>query len=138
MTAKEFLRSIRKMTLEIDALGEEITQLRHEAEGIRAMTLSDMPKGGQPKDAAEIIAEVCDLQRTRYALVLERLAKREEAMVVITQIADGEERTVLMMRYILGKSWDEIVDETHYAYSSVFKLHGEALRSFERVSKSVE
>ena len=79
MTAKEFLRSLRKMTLEIEALREEIILLRQEAEGIKAMTLSDMPKGGQPKDAAEIIAEVADLQRTRYERTLERMEKREQA-----------------------------------------------------------
>lgn len=132
MTAKEFLRSLRKMTLEIEALREEIILLRQEAEGIKAMTLSDMPKGGQPKDAAEIIAEVADLQRTRYERTLERMEKREQAMVVITRMEDGEQRAVLVMRYVLGKSWDDIVDEMHYSFATVFRLHGAALQSFEQ------
>lgn len=138
MTAKEFLHSIRKMTLEINALQEEITMLRQEAEGIKAMTLSDMPRGGQPKDAAELIAEVADLQRTRYELTLERMEKREQAMVSITKIEDGEQRALLVMRYILGKSWDDIVDEMHYAYSTIFKMHGEALLNFDKVWSKIE
>lgn len=138
MTAKEFLRSLRKMTLEIDALREEVVLLRQEAEGVKAMTLSDMPKGGQPKDAAEIIAEVADLQRTRYTLTLERMKKREQAMVVITRMEDGDQRAVLVMRYILGQSWDDIADEMHYSMRGIFKLHGQALQEFEQVCSKVQ
>ena len=132
MTAKEFLRNLRKTEIEIRALRMQIEKLRSEAEGVKAMTISDMPKGGQPKDAAEIIAEVADLQRTRYERTLERMEKREQAMVVITRMEDGEQRAVLVMRYVLGKSWDDIVDEMHYSFATVFRLHGAALQSFEQ------
>ena len=138
MTAKEFLRSLRKMALEIDALQAEIVLMRQEAEGIKAMTLSDMPKGGQMKDAADIIAEVADLQRSRYALTLERMEKREQAMLAITKMEDGEQRAVLIMRYILGKSWDDIAEEMHYSMRGIFKLHGQALQEFEQVCSKVQ
>ncbi len=138
MTAKEQLNEIRYMGLEIDVLQEEVMRLRQEAEGIKAMALSDMPKGGQPKDAAAIIAEVADLQRIRYALTLERMEKREQAMVVITRMEDGDQRAVLIMRYILGKSWNDIADEMHYSMRGIFKIHGQALQEFEQVCSKVQ
>ena len=62
MTAKEFLWSIRSDDLELKTLGEQIKHTRQEAEGVRAMQLSDMPKGGKGVDAAALLAEVVDLQ----------------------------------------------------------------------------
>ena len=124
------MNDIRKMGLEIDSLREEIVLLRQEAEGMKAMGLSDMPKGGKQRDASDIIAHVADLQQERYALMLDRIQKREQALLVIARIDNSEQRTVLVQRYILCKSWDDIVDRMHYSYSGLFKLHGSALKAF--------
>lgn len=134
MKAKETLNDIRKMGMEIDSLQEEIMLLRQEAEGLKAMELSDMPKGGRQRDASDIIAHVADLQQERFNLMLERIKKREQALLVIARIDSSDYRTLLLQRYILCKSWDDIVDLMHYSYSGVFKLHGAALKAFEQNS----
>lgn len=135
MTAKETLNEIRKMGLEIDALADQIIVLRQEAEGIKAMELSDMPKGGKARDSADIIAEVVDLQQRRFELQLSHIKKREKAMCTIAFIDNSEYRTLLMLRYILCKSWDNIVDEMKCSYATVFRLHGAALQSFDQKTK---
>ena len=138
MTGKEYLNDLRKMNTEIDVLLEQIEMLRQEADGLRSMELSDMPKGGKGQDMGDAVATLVDLQRKHYDLVLDRMLKREKAMIVISRIDKSEQRTVLTMRYIMGRSWDDIVDKTHYAYSGIFKLHGQALVSFEKEWSKVE
>lgn len=138
MTGRDVLQDLRKMNTEIEALREQITLVRQEAEGLRSMEINDMPRGGVSPDMGDAVARLADLQRTRYDLTVERMVRREQAMLVIAKLDKSEQRTVLMMRYILGKSWDEIVDAMHYAYSGIFKLHGRALSNFDKEWSKVE
>lgn len=135
MTAKEMLNEIRHMGIEIDALQEQIVLLRQEAEGIKAMAISDMPRGGKSKDTADILAEVVDLQNERYGLMLQRIQKREEALYIIACMDNSEYRTILLMRYIMCKSWDAIVNEMRYSFATIFRLHGAALQAFDQKMK---
>lgn len=132
MNAKETLNEIRRLGIEIDAMQEHIEQLRGEAEGLRAVEITDMPKGGgKARDAADLIAEVVDLQNKRLSLILDRMTKREHALFIIACIDNCDYRSVLLMRYIMCLSWDAIVDRLKYSYTSVFRLHGAALQAFE-------
>ena len=138
MTAKEFLWAIRKSDLELTALGEQITKMRMEAEGIRAMQLSDMPKGGCGKDAAELIAEAADLQSVYYEKASELVRRQQLATELIMRMGNAEQKSVLGLRYLCSKSWDDIVDIMHYAYSGIYKLHGAELQEFAKIYERCE
>lgn len=131
MTAKEFLRNLRKTEIEIRALRMQIEKLRSEAEGVKAMTLSDMPKGGHGRDAADIIAEIADLQAVCAAKIDALVLERREASRIVMRIERTELRTVLTLYYFDGMSWDEVAAEMFYSVRQVLRLHGEALVEFE-------
>ena len=133
MTAKEYLNDIRKADIELTALKLSIDRMREQAQGVRAMQLSDMPKGGLPRGADDVVAEIVDMQHdvNRRALALCKMQR--EALRMIMQLTVTEQRTVLIRRYLCAESWDDIVDGMHYAYSGIFKLHGAALQAFARV-----
>lgn len=135
MTAKEFLISIRESDMEIRALREKITLLRGEAEGIKAMALSDMPRGGHGKSAADIIAEVADLQRECADQMIDLVHSKSVALETIMRISSTEERAVLIYRYLCGRSWNEIADEMKYAECSIYRIHGTALVDFDKFWK---
>lgn len=44
---------------------------------------------------------------------------------------DGAEKEVLIRRYLMGRTWEQIAVDMDYNYRSVLKIHGRALRSFE-------
>ena len=131
MTAKEFLRNLRKTEIEIRALRMQIEKLRSEAEGVKAMTLSDMPKGGHGRDAADTIADIVDLQAMCAEKIDALVQERSMASRVIMQIERTELRTVLTLYYFDGMSWDEVAAEMFYSVRQVLRLHGEALVEFE-------
>lgn len=132
MTAKEYLKDIRKLDLEIQTLQEQISLLRKNAEGLRAMELSDMPKGGKGKDLSDYVAEIADLQMVCVQHVSELIMKKQEAIERIMSIDGSELRNVLLLRYIQCKSWDEIIEDMHFDRSWVYRLHGAALQSFAK------
>ncbi|MDO4281338.1 MAG: DUF1492 domain-containing protein [Peptococcaceae bacterium] len=131
MTAKEFLRGLRKTQAEIRALSEQVAMLRAEAQGVQAVTLRDMPKGGTARDAAAAIAEALDLQAACAAQMEDLMRRRQEAMAVITKIERSELRSVLLLYYLGGKSWDQVADALNYSVRQTLRLHGEALLAFE-------
>ena len=133
MTAKEFLRSIRSDELELKILGERIEQARQEAEGIRAMQLSDMPKGGLSKDAADLISEVLDLQTIYFRKAQATVRKRKQASLIMSLMDSTEQQSVLNSRYLSCKSWDEIIEDMHFDRSWVYRLHGAALQAFSKI-----
>ena len=130
MTAKDYLKDIRKLDLEIQTLQEQISLLRKNAEGLRAMELSDMPKGGKGKDLSDYVAEIADLQMVCVQHVSELIMKKQEAIERIMSIDGSELRNVLLLRYIQCKEWDEIADMLQYNLRTIFRLHGEALKEF--------
>ena len=130
MTAKDYLKDIRKLDLEIQTLQEQISLLRENAEGLRAMELSDMPKGGKGKDLSDYVAEIADLQMVCVQHVSELIMKKQEAIERIMSIDGSEVRNVLLLRYIQCKEWDEIADKLQYNLRTIFRLHGEALKEF--------
>ena len=127
MTAKDYLKDIRKLDLEIQTLQDQISLLRKNAEGLRAMELSDMPKGGKGKDLSDYVAEIADLQMVCVQHVSELIMKKQEAIERIMSIDGSELRNVLLLRYIQCKEWDEIADKLQYNLRTIFRLHGEAL-----------
>lgn len=133
MTAKEYLNEIRKADLELDALNGRILNLREQAQGVRAMQLSDMPKGGQPRGADDCVAEIVDLQHEGYRRSYEVYKMQTEALRMIMQLQVTEQRAVLIQRYICKKEWEEIAEGMHYSFRGIFKLHGAALQSFAQV-----
>lgn len=126
------------MNAEIDALNEQITMLRQQAEGIKAMELSDMPKGGISRDMADMVAEVADLQMVCVQHVSDLIMKKQAVMDKIMQIDGSELRTILLLRYLQCLEWDDIAAKMHYSVRTVFSLHGEALQAFSQVCSKLQ
>lgn len=138
MTAKEYLNDIRKMDLEIKTLQDQIVKLRQNAEGLKAMELSDMPRGGKSKDLADYVAELADLQMKCVSYITNLVEKKDKAMDCIMQIDGSELRNVLLLRYIQCLSWDEIADRMQYSIRTIFSLHGSALSELSKVCSNLQ
>lgn len=130
MTAKEYLNEIRKADLELAALAAKVAQLREQAQGVRAMQLSDMPKGGQSRGADDCVAELVDLQNAMSKRGVEIYKRQSEALQMIMQMPVMEQRAVLLHRYFCKMSWEDIAESMHYSLRGIHKLHGAALQSF--------
>lgn len=131
MKAKECLRELQRMDVEIKAMREQISVLENEAEGVQALRYSDLPKGGKVRDTADVLAEIADLQKICTARIEALTEKRRVAMSVIAGIERTELRSVLLLRYCLGKSWNEISEELNYSRRSILRMHGDALQAFD-------
>lgn len=77
-----------------------------------------------------------DLQEARKEA--ERLEKQEldqyiENDRLIKLLEDADEQWVLYQKYIMMKSWNEIIRDMPFEQSAVFKIHREALKNLNSI-----
>lgn len=99
-------------------------------------TLEDLQKAKQR--AAVFTGELLLRRRAEgQAALLATLGQLEQALEerlqLLGQLPGGAQRTILLERYINGRSWVDIRRRLGYAERSVFTLHRLALASVERL-----
>lgn len=119
------------------AADDEINDLLREKERIMSrltrMTscLSGMPHGGGESDKmTDGVAKVIELDAEIDSKVDALCDLRREVCANIGTVSDATLRRVLTLRYISGKTWEQIAVEMDRSYQWVCILHGRALNKF--------
>ena len=116
---KGYIYSIRKA----QRLKEQIGELRSQ-QMFPSVNHDGMPQGNAHSDLSGYVARLEQEQAMavrQYKEIHDRIHKMQ----------DGAEKEVLIRRYLMGRTWEQIAVEMDYNYRSVLKIHGRALRSFE-------
>lgn len=134
MTAKEYLKSIRSIDRQIDVKLEQASRLRARAE---RMTTTFSPTRGSGRTtgggASGSIDKLIDLEREINQMVDELVDEKRAALAAIqaVNVNNGNARTLLEMRYLLGYSWEQVGRELGYERTQIHRLHGIVLRNFQ-------
>ena len=133
MTTKEYLCQISRLDRMIQNKLAEISQLRELAMSVsavkneeRVQTTPNFDKIGTAYCKIEAMEEKLD------NLIDEFVDKKN---LIISQIDKIENETyyeILFARYIEKKTFEKIADEMNYSFRNTTRLHGRALREFER------
>ena len=133
MTTKEYLCQISRLDRMINNKLSEISQLRELAMNVsavkneeRVQTTPNFDKIGTAYCKIEAMEEKLD------KLIDEFVDKKN---LIISQIDKIENETyyeILFARYIEKKTFEKIADEMNYSFRNTTRLHGLALREFER------
>lgn len=93
--------------------------------------------GGQGVDTADKISKLMDAKRKVMAQWDAWLYLREEARGYFQQIDNGEERSILIERYINHEMWKDIADAHRYSEGRIYQLYRNAVQSFEHIFENV-
>lgn len=55
---------------------------------------------------------------------------KRDVRMEISELIDPEQSLILELRYLSGKSWEEIAEATGYSVRHVARIHGRALQNF--------
>ena len=132
MKAKEYLSQAYRLDQRVDAKIEQVMALRNLAAKATS-TLSDVaPSGTRNVHRMEdIIVKLIDLENEINADIDNLVALKHEIMAAIRSIHDPDYCTVLELRYLCFKPWDQIAVEMGYGIDNVYKLHRMALKTLE-------
>ena len=127
MTAKEYLSQAYRLDQRIDAKIEQVMSLRNLAAKATS-TLSDaMPSGTRNVHRMEdIIIKIIDFENEINADIDRLVDLKREIMRVIKALPNPEYQTLLELRYLCFKSWEQIAIEMNYSIQHIYRLREKA------------
>ena len=133
MTAKEYLNQIRDLDILIDRKQAALDRLRTLSMSI-SVSVNDNPiqTSGSKDKMGDTVSRIIDVQDEINADIDKLVGMRIEASNLIDQLNKTKEISVLYMRYLEKRSWDEIADELSYSLRRIFEIHGDALHNLEK------
>ena len=133
MTTKEYLGQISRLNRMINNKLTEIAQLKDMAESISA------PQSGERVQTTPNFdkigtryAKIDEMERKIDGMVDELVDKKEKIIQQIDSMEDENTYNILFARYIEKKTFEVIATEMKYSWRQVVRLHGTALKQFEK------
>jgi len=133
MTTKEYLGQISRLNRMINNKLTEIAQLKDMVvsisapqSGERVQTTPNFDKIGTR------YAKIDEMERKIDGMVDELVDKKEKIIQQIDSMEDENTYNILFARYIEKKTFEVIATEMKYSWRQVVRLHGTALKQFEK------
>jgi hypothetical protein len=113
----------------IDRLSEKLEELNNRIYSLRSPGLSDMPRGGEPIRAEDLIADKLILEQRIERLNVKGQALRSELLDLIDNLDDPRYAEILERFFIDREDFDTIANETGYTVRHVIRLYSEGILS---------
>ena len=134
LSAKEFLKQARHIDQRINSKLEQVQSLRELATKATA-TLSDMPRSATPNihRMEDVICKMMELESEINADIDELIDTKHEVMAVIKMVERPEYQSLLELKYLCMKTWEEVAAELGYVYRQITRMHGYALEQVDAI-----
>lgn len=136
MTAKEYLRQIGAMETKAAIDRDRIESIRESICRVKAVHYSEAKtrtKRGEWMAAELGELEVLENQAAREVREIEK--KKAEITEQIKKLKSQKYVTLLYLRYVKGEKLETIAEEMNYALRHINRMHGDALREFEKINR---
>lgn len=134
MTAKEFLKTLRTLNMQVRALQATHNQLKSDVRTLKAVDYSkDRVDGGHGADMGDLVARCIDTEQELKDEIRTLLRMKSTAFTLIKQIDDPVSKTVILLRYVNNRPWALIQKNMNYSEARMYALHRKALKDFTEV-----
>lgn len=130
MTTKEYLSQAYRIDQRINSKLEQIVSLRELATKATS-TLSDTPPSGSRNvhSMEGIIVKMVALENEINADIDALIDLKKEFIFIIKGVENPEYQTLLELRYLCFKTWEQIAVEMGYSLQHIFRIHDKALKN---------
>lgn len=104
------LNNLRYIEKEIKLLQERIEELETEAARVTPILTGLPGKGSGGDRIGAVVEQIIEEKEKLEAALQQRQEERRKAMRFINSIADSQLRTIFILRFVAGKSWNEVAD----------------------------
>ena len=128
MTAKEYLSQAYRLDQRINSKLEQVASLNELATKC-THTVTGMPRnpGHGTSTIAEVVTKIVDLQADINRDIDSLVDLKREIVGVIKAVDNTECQTLLELRYLCFKSWEQIAVDMGYNVRHVYRLHDVAV-----------
>ena len=133
MTAKEYLKQIRKANIMINYKQRQLDELRELCTSITSPINSDkVQTSGASDKIGDTVSKIIDLQNIINSDIDRLVDLKQEIMAVIDKL-DATYLQLIYLRYFEFRTWEQIACEMNYSCPWIWKLHGEALQKVSEI-----
>ncbi len=125
---RSWLQRGRGLNREISALRSALAEARDRAQSTTVNYEGVVVSGSASPHRFDRLAELEDCIRER---IDELTAIQREIVRATGRVRDSNRRTLLVLRYVRFKTWEQIAVEMQYSWSQVHRIHADALRDVE-------
>jgi DNA-directed RNA polymerase specialized sigma subunit len=128
MTAKEYLGQAYRLDQRINSKLEQVMSMRTLATKATS-TLSDTPPSGTRNvhRMEDIIVKIIEMENEINRDIDNLVDLKREMVAVIKAVTDPEYQTILELRYLCFKSWEQIAVDMNYSIQHIYRLRDRAL-----------
>ena len=128
MTKKEYLSQAYRLDQRINSKLEQVESLNGLATKVSS-TLTGMPKNPNRATStmADAVAKIIDLQEEINNDIDRLVDLKREMVTVIKAVVNKESQTLLELRYLCFRTWEQIAVDMGYNVRHVYRLHDEAV-----------
>ena len=128
MTAKEYLNQAYWLDRRIDSKLEQLSSLRDLAtKTTGAMSDDVVSHTRNVHSMQDVIAKIVDMQAEINADIDRLVDLKSEIMHTIKAVKNPEHQTLLELRYLCFKSWEDVAEDMGYNVRHIYRLHDEAV-----------
>lgn len=133
--AREFLKSIRHIPIELKILEDTIAELEEELKCIKnPQTDNERIVNPNVADPMKRVDELVELINKKNKQMKLYSIKKEEAQQLISLLPDVNQRSVLVEYYLLRKTMEYIADNVlGQTVRHVYRIRAKALKNFQKV-----
>lgn len=136
MNAKEYLQSIRTLDIKLKTLESRISRYREDIYTLKGTDLTASKVSGSGHAAmADKIAKLADMQLEAADKWDELIKRREEARLLVEQLENPKEQSILSRRYLCGDKWEDICTALGVTWPNIFRTQRRAIKNFEQILK---
>ena len=128
MTKKEYLSQAYRLDQRINSKLAQVTALNDLATKC-TLTLSDMPRNPNRgiSTMADAVDKIVDLQAEINQDIDELVDLKREIVRTIKAVVNIEYQTILELRYLCFKTWEQIAVDMGYNVRHIYRIHDEAV-----------
>ncbi|MDR1364888.1 MAG: DUF1492 domain-containing protein [Oscillospiraceae bacterium] len=139
--AKEFLSKAYLIDKRINSKVEQILKLRELATKANSV-LSDMPPNSTRnfKKMEDAIVKILSLENEISEDIKYLAGLKQDIVKAIKEIKNIKYQTILEMRYLCFKTWEQIAVDLNYGIDNVFRIHKKALKkvNFKNIYSKIQ
>lgn len=134
MTAKEYLGQLLRYEKMINNKLSELYQLKAMASSISVAIDSERVQTSVRNDKIpNSIVRIEQKQAEINSIVADYVNAKDNIIRDIEKLTDSTQYDVLFKRYVEHKTFEVIATDLNYSWRQIIRIHGEALREFEKI-----
>jgi hypothetical protein len=133
MTTKDYLRQLRLLDIRIKQRRLQLSELRERAVSIGSRSDGEKVQTSMSNDKlSENVGRVVDIENEINRMIVIFEEKKHNLIGEIQSLDDDRFVELLYKRYVEFKRFEQIACEMNHSFDYILKLHGQAIRAFEK------